>query len=98
MTIFERAKSRADTISPPPADRPLAAATTAFGFGVLVMALFIALQWIGLPFWIALLGAALIYGAIAYADCALGWHHNAMEYREALKDLKEEGAAQIPSL
>ncbi len=94
MTIFERAKTRADAIAPPPPDRPIAAAATAFGFGLLVIGMFMALAWFGLPSWIAGLGSACIYGTIAYADCALGWSRNANECREALKDLKDETRTQ----
>ena len=88
MTIFEQAKGRADAAAPPPLDRPPAAAATAFGFGLFVTGLFVALQWIGLPGWLAWLGAAAGYGAIAYGDCLIGWNRNAREYREALEELK----------
>jgi hypothetical protein len=96
MTTFEKAKARADEIAPPPADKPLAAAATAFGFGLLVTGLFVALEWLGFPAWIAWLGSALAYGGIAYADCQLGWNRNKREYREAMEILK--GEANAPSV
>ena len=96
MTIFDQAKARADEIAPPPADKPLTAAATAFGFGLFVVGLFMALQWLGVPAWIAWLASALAYGGIAYADCQLGWKRNRAEYREALEALK--GEANRPSV
>lgn len=93
MTIFEQAKARADEIAPPPADQPVTAAATAFGFGLFVTALFVALEWLGLPGWIAWLAAALAYGGIAYADCQLGWNRNKREYREAMETLKQQSGA-----
>ena len=96
MTIFEQAKARADTIAPPPVDSPRAAAATAFGFGLFVIALFVALQWLGLSGWVAWLGAALAYGGMAYADCQLGWTRNHREYRDALDELK--GQSGGPSM
>ena len=96
MTIFETAKARADEIAPPPADQPLAAAATAFGFGLFVTGLFVALEWLGLPAWIAWMGSALAYGGIAYADCQLGWNRNQREYRDALEELK--GQSSGPSV
>ena len=86
MTIFEQAKARADALAPPPVDSPRTAAATAFGFGLFVAALFVALQWLGLSGWVAWLGAALAYGGIAYADCQLGWTRNRDAYREALEE------------
>jgi hypothetical protein len=91
MTIFEQAKARADTIAPPPVDRPPAAAATAFGFGVGVVGLFVILQWLGVPLWLGWLATALAYGGIAWADCQLGWTRNREQYREALEELKERG-------
>ena len=91
MTIFEQAKARADALAPPPVDSPRTAAATAFGFGLFVAALFVALQWLGLSGWVAWLGAALAYGGIAYADCQLGWTRNRDAYREALEELKGRG-------
>jgi hypothetical protein len=96
MTIFEQAKARADEIAPPPADRPLPAAATAAGFGLAVIALFVALQWLGVSAWIAWGLSALAYGGIAYADCLLAWNRNRAEYREALEALK--GEASRPSM
>ena len=91
MTIFEQAKARADALAPPPVDTPRTAAATAFGFGVAVIGVFIVLQWLGLPLWLAWLGAALAYGGIAYADCQLAWTRNAREYREAMEEMKGRG-------
>lgn len=91
MTIFEQAKARADSVAAPPVDTPRVAAATAFGFGVAVIGVFIALQWLGLPLWLTWLGAALAYGGVAYADCQLGWNSNRREYREALEELKQRG-------
>ena len=88
MTIFEDAKVRADEIAPPPIDKPMTAAATAFGFGLFVTGLFVALEWLGIPAWVAWLVAALAYGGIAYADCQLGWNRNRQEYREAMEALK----------
>jgi hypothetical protein len=96
MTIFEQAKARADEIAPPPADKPFAAAATAFGFGLFVTGLFVALEWLDIPAWVAWLGSALAYGGIAYADCQVGWNRNRAEYREALEVLK--GQASRPSV
>ncbi len=96
MTIFEQAKARADEIAPPPADKPFAAAATAAGFGLFVIGLFVALQWLGVADWLAWIGAALAYGGIAYADCQLGWNRNKAEYREAMEILK--GEANRPSV
>jgi len=96
MTIFEQARARADAIAPPPVDTPRAAAATACGFGIAVIGVFIALQWLGAPLWLAWLGSALGYGGIAYADCQLGWNRNREEYREALEALK--GEAGRPSV
>jgi hypothetical protein len=92
MTPFEQAKARADEIAPAPADTPIAAAATAFGFGLLVIFLFLAGQWLGAPDWLAWLGAAAIYAAIAYGDCLLGWNRHRAEYKQALADLKDAGA------
>lgn len=44
MDIFAQAKARADETAPQPADKPVAAAVAAFGFGLLVIGIFIALQ------------------------------------------------------
>ena len=88
MTIFEQAKARADAAAPPPVDTPRMAAATAFGFGLFVTGLFVALHWLGLPGWVAWLGSAAAYGAIAYGDSLIGWNRNAREYREALDELK----------
>ena len=96
MTIFEQAKARADEIAPPPVDKPLTAAATAFGFGLFVTGLFVALEWLGLPGWLAWLASALAYGGIAYADCLLGWNRNKREYREAMEELK--GRVDGPSV
>ena len=71
-------------------------ALTALGFGFVVVAVFITLQWLGLPTWASWTGSALAYAAIAYVDCALAWKRHRREYREALEDLKGERAA--PSL
>ena len=94
MTIFEDAKARADEIAPPPIDKPMTAAATAFGFGLFVTGLFVALEWLGIPAWVAWLVAALAYGGIAYADCQLGWNRNRQEYRDALEELK--GQSGVP--
>jgi len=96
MTIFEQAKARADEIAPPPVDKPFNAAATAFGFGLFVTGLFVALTWLGMSGWLAWIGAALAYGGVAYADCQLGWNRNRQEYREALEMLK--GEADKPSV
>jgi hypothetical protein len=88
MTIFEQAKARADTSAPPPADRPFTAAATAFGFGLFVIGLFVALEWLGVSDWVSWIGAGLGYGGIAYADCFHGWNRNRREYRDALEELK----------
>lgn len=88
-TIFDQAKARAAETAPAPADRPIAAALTAIGFGLLVVAAFLALRWLGAAEWVAWLGAALIYGLIAYGDCLLGWRRHRAEYAEALADLKD---------
>lgn len=96
MDIFAQAKIRANEIAPPPVDRPIAAAATAFGFGLLVTGLFIALQWLGLPAWMAWLGSAIAYGGIAYVDCLVGWNRNTREFHDALADLKAQPAE--PSL
>ena len=96
MTIFEDAKARADEIAPPPVDKPMTAAATAFGFGLFVTGLFVALEWLGIPAWVAWLVAALAYGGIAYADCQLGWNRNRQEYREAMEALK--GQSDGPSV
>ncbi len=93
MTPFDHAKARADEIAPAPVDTPLAAAATAFGFGLFVVFLFLALQWLGAPGWLAWTGAAVGYAAIAYGDCLLGWNRHKREYKDALADLK----AQLPS-
>lgn len=96
MTIFEQAKARADAVAPRPADTPRAAAATACGFGIAVIGVFIALQWLGASLWLAWTGSVLAYGGIAYADCQLGWTRNRDEYREALETLK--GEAVPPSM
>ncbi len=88
--IFERAKARADDAAPAPADRPVAAALTAFGFGLFVVGLYIAMQWLGLRDGMAWAGAAAGYAAIAYGDCHIGWQRHRREYHEALADLKEQ--------
>lgn len=88
MDIFEQAKARAHDIAPPPPDQPVAASLTAFGFGLLVVGIFIALQWLGLPVWMSWVGSAIAYGGIAYADCQLAWNRNRREVQEALADLK----------
>lgn len=88
MNPFEKAKAHADEVAPAPADTPIAAAATAFGFGLLVVFLFLAFQWLGAPDWSAWLGAAAIYGAIAYGDCVLGWNRHKREYSDALAELK----------
>lgn len=93
MNLFEEANARALEIAPPPPDRPLAAALTAFGFGLVVVALFITLQWLGLPTWVSWTGSALAYSILAYVDCALAWTRHRREYREALEDLKGDRTA-----
>lgn len=90
MTIFEQAKARADEIAPPPAEQPRTAAAIAFGFGLFVIGLFVAMQWMGLSPWVAWIAAAVVYGGIAYADCQLGWNRNRAEYRNAMDVLKGE--------
>ncbi len=60
----------------------------AAGFGLFVIGLFVALQWLGVADWLAWIGAALAYGGIAYADCQLGWNRNKAEYREAMEILR----------
>ncbi len=96
MTIFEQAKARADEIAPPPVDRPFTAAATAFGFGLCVIGLFIALEWLGISDWLSWIAAALGYGGIAYADCFHGWSRNRRQYRDALEELKAQSGG--PSL
>lgn len=91
MTIFDQAKARADEIAPAPADTPVAAAATAFGFGLLVVFIYLALGWLGAPYWASWLGAALVYAAIAYGDCLIGWNRHKTEYKDALADLKSDG-------
>lgn len=93
MNLFEEANARALEIAPPPPDRPWAAALTALGFGFVVVAVFITLQWLGLPTWASWTGSALAYAAIAYVDCALAWKRHRREYREALEDLKGDRTA-----
>lgn len=93
MNLFEEANVRALEIAPPPPDRPVAAAGTALGFGVVVVGVFITLQWLGLPTWASWTGSAVAYATIAYVDCALAWKRHRREYREALDDLKGEKAA-----
>lgn len=88
MTIFERAKARADEVAPAPVDTPIAAAATAFGFGLFVIFVFLALRWLGTPEWVAWVGAAAAYAGIAYGDCLLGWNRHKREYQDALADLK----------
>ena len=88
MTIFDQAKAHADEIAPPPADTPVVAAATAFGFGLLVIFIYFALSWLGAPYWVAWIGAAAAYAGIAYGDCLLGWNRNRAEYKDALADLK----------
>jgi hypothetical protein len=88
MTPFDQAKARADEIAPAPQDTPIAAAATAFGFGLLVIFMFLAIQWLGAPYWVAWAGAAVAYAGIAYGDCLLGWNRHKAEYKEALEDLK----------
>jgi hypothetical protein len=94
MTIFDQAKARADERAPPPVEQPRNAAAIAFGFGLFVIGLYLALQWIGLSSWIAWLASAAIYGGIAYADCHHGWARNRQEYREAMEELKERTGGQ----
>ena len=96
MNIFEKAKAHADDVSPPPPDQPNAAALTAFGFGLLVVGMFIALQWLGLPPWMAWIGAAVLYGAIGYLDCLMAWKRHRQEFHDALADAKE--GSSRPSL
>jgi hypothetical protein len=91
MTIFEQAKARADETAPAPQDTPIAAAATAFGFGLFVIFLFLAIQWLEATTWVAWIGAAIAYAAIAYGDCLLGWNRHRTEYKQALADLKSEG-------
>jgi len=92
--IFERAKARADADAPAPAGTPIAAALTALGFGLFVIAAFFALRWLGSAEWVAWIGAACIYGLIAYGDCLLGWRRHRAEYAEALADLKSQAPPQ----
>jgi prepilin signal peptidase PulO-like enzyme (type II secretory pathway) len=96
MNVFDRARARADQVSPPPPDQPNAAALTAFGFGLLVIGMFIALQWIGMPLWMAWIGAAALYGAIGYFDCLMAWKRHRQEFHDALADAKD--GAPGPSL
>ena len=92
MDPFEAAKTHADTEAPAPADKPIAAAATAFGFGLFVIATFFALRWLGVDEWIAWFTAAALYAAIAYGDCVLGWRAHRRAYHDRLADLKAERA------
>lgn len=90
MNIFEAAKSHADAEAPAPVDTPVAAALTALGFGLFVVGAFLAIRWFGAREWLAWIGAATLYAAIAYVDCLFGWRRHAREYRQRLADLKAE--------
>jgi hypothetical protein len=90
MDIFEAAKAHTDATAPAPADTPIAAALTALGFGVFVIGVFFAIRWLGGAEWVAWIGAALIYAAIAYGDSLLGWARHRREYQQKLADLKSE--------
>ena len=94
--MFETAKAHADEVAPAPVDTPVAAALTAFGFGLAVIAVFFAIRWLGAPEWAAWIGAAAIYALVAYGDSALGWARHWRTYRDALADLK--GDRPGPSL
>lgn len=95
MDIFAQAKARADEIAPEPADKPAAAAIAAFGFGLLVTGIFIALEWMGFAVWMSWLGAAAAYAAIAYGDSVLGWSRHKRVFQEALRDLKETSGTSL---
>lgn len=95
MDIFALAKARADEIAPQPSDTPVAAAAAAFGFGLLVTGIFIAIEWMGLATWIGWLGAAAAYAAIAYGDCVLGWTRHKRVFHEALEELKETSRTSV---
>ena len=90
MDIFEQAKASADQIAPPPADKPVAAAAVSVGFGLFVIGLYFALHWLGFADWMAWVGSAFAYGAIAYADCTLAWRRNTREFHAALAELKSD--------
>ena len=92
MDPFEQAAKIASEVAPAPPDRPLVAALTAAGFGILVVGLFVVLQSVGLSLWLCWLGSAAAYGAIAYLDCQLGWRRHRREYHVALEALKAERA------
>jgi hypothetical protein len=94
MDLFEQAKAQADDDAPPPVDKPVAAAATAFGFGMLVVGVFLALQGLGLPVWMAWAGSALVYGGIAYADCLFAWRRHRRAFHDALADLKDGPSAR----
>jgi hypothetical protein len=95
MNIFEKAKTQADAVAPPPADRPIAAGLTAFGFGILVVGFFIALQWSGLPFWLSWIGAAVLYGGIGYLDCVMAWRRHREEFHNALSEAKDSSRSSL---
>jgi hypothetical protein len=94
MDLFEQARAQADEDAPPPVDQPLAAAATAFGFGLLVVGVFLAMQWFGLPGWLAWTGSAAAYGGIAYADCLFAWRRHRRAFHDALADLKDRSGAR----
>ena len=96
MDIFEQASARASETAPAPIDRPLTAAATASGFGLVVIAMFVLLETIGLPGWLCWLGAAAAYGGIAYLDCMIGWNRHKRVFQDALADLKDQSSG--PSL
>lgn len=91
MDLFAAARDRAAEHAPQPADRPLAAALTAGGFGLAVIGLFIVLSWLGLPALLAWLVSAAAYAAIAWADSAVAWRRHTRAFHDALADLKDEG-------
>lgn len=95
MSIFEQAQERANDIAPVPAEKPLTAGLSAFGFGLLVIGIFLALAWCGVPAWMAWIAAATIYGAIGYGDCVLGWSRHKRVFHEALDDLKAQSGISV---
>lgn len=95
MNIFEQAQAHTDKTAPAPVDKPLTAGLTALGFGLFVTGIYIALTWFGIASWIAWIGSALVYGAIGYGDCVLGWARHKKVFHEALDDLKAQSGVSV---